>query len=136
MGDKQTEQKGSSCNLLQNGFLSNFASANPTLLVPVTFTIIQQLVAVFVIFTSRNEVVTKVMFLLVSVILFTEGVCLSACWDTTPQRQTPGGRHTPQETGPPDADPPEAGTPTGGRHNPGIQSMSGQYTSYWNAFLL
>ena len=45
--------------------------------------------------TSRNEVVAKVMFLLVSVILLTgEGVCLSACWDTAPfcQGDPPGGR--------------------------------------------
>ena len=33
------------------------------------------------------------MFLLVCVILFTGGVCLSACWDTIP----PGSRHTPLE---------------------------------------
>ena len=31
----------------------------------------------------------KVIFSQVSVILFTGGVCLSACWDTTPQDQTP-----------------------------------------------
>ena len=37
-----------------------------------------------VIFTGRNEVVAKVMFLLEFVILFPEGVCLSACWETTP----------------------------------------------------
>ena len=35
------------------------------------------------IITVRNEV-AKVMFLHVSVILSTEGVCLSACWNTTP----------------------------------------------------
>ena len=44
----------------------------------------------------------KVMFSQACVILFTGGVCLSACWDTTPpgadphQEQTPpGSRHTP-----------------------------------------
>ena len=51
------------------------------------------------------------MFLLVSVILLTgeagDGVCLSACWDTTPTplpplEQTPPGADTP---------PPRAGTP-------------------------
>ena len=49
------------------------------------------------IFTGRNEVVAKVMFLLVSVILLTRGgVCLSACWDTTPRsRHAPGSRHPP-----------------------------------------
>ena len=48
------------------------------------------------------------MFLLVSVILSTGGVCLSACWDTTPpQEQTtpPGadlpGSDTPREQTPP-----------------------------------
>ena len=41
------------------------------------------------VFTSRNEVVAKVIFLHLSVILFTGGgVCLSACWDTTPPEQT------------------------------------------------
>ena len=81
--------------------------------------------------TGRNEVVAKVMFLLVSVILLTVGgVCLSACWDTTPPL---GSRHPPREADPtPEADtptPPEADTP------PGIRSMSGRYASYWNAFL-
>ena len=39
----------------------------------------------------------KVMFLHLSVILFTgEGVCLSACWDTTPP-----WKHTPQKAPPP-----------------------------------
>ena len=42
------------------------------------------------------------------------GVCLSACWDTPP---------------------PEGGTP-GKEAHPSIWSMSGWYTSYWNAFLL
>ena len=37
----------------------------------------------------------KVMFLHVSVILFTGGVCLSACWDTTPPEQTPPGQAPP-----------------------------------------
>ena len=42
-------------------------------------------------FTGRNEVVAKVIFLHLFVILFTggEGVCLNACWDTTPREQTP-----------------------------------------------
>ena len=44
--------------------------------------------------TDRNEVVAKVMFLQLCVILFTGGVCLSACWDTTPQGD-------PQEGDPP-----------------------------------
>ena len=40
------------------------------------------------------------MFLLVSVILLTEGVCLSACWDTPrDQGDTPGTRETAQDQG-------------------------------------
>ena len=64
------------------------------------------------IITSHNEVVAKVMFLLEFVILFTGGwgVCLSACWDTTPQ-----SRHPP---------------PPRSRHPP-----LGEQTSYWNATL-
>ena len=62
-----------------------------------------------VIINGRNEVVAKVMFLLVSVILLTGGcVCLSACWDTTPpSRHLPGSRHPPEQTTP------------GSRHPPG-----------------
>ena len=51
--------------------------------------------------TGRNEVVAKVIFLHLFVILFTGGVCLSACWDTnppweqTPQSRPPGSRHPP-----------------------------------------
>ena len=78
------------------------------------------------IFTGRNEVVAMVMFLLVSVILFTGGVCLSAYWDTT--SPPPMSRHPPSRHPPPEQAPPRAGTP-------GIQSMSGRYASYWNAFL-
>ena len=68
------------------------------------------------IITSRNEVVAKVMFLLVCVILFTGGVgCLSKC-----MLGYPLGSDTPLDQA----------------HSPGIWSMSGQYASYWNAFLL
>ena len=53
------------------------------------------------IFTGRNEVMAKVLFYTcLSFILFTggEGVCLSACWDTTP----PGpGRPPPRPGRPP-----------------------------------
>ena len=47
--------------------------------------------------TGRNEVVAKVIFLHLSVILFTGGgICLSACWDTIPRsRHTPGSRQHP-----------------------------------------
>ena len=51
----------------------------------------------------------KVMFLHLSVILSTGGVCPSACWDTPP-RQTPPGRH------PLWADTPSGQTPALGRH--------------------
>ena len=92
-----------------------------------------------------------------------EGICLSACWDTTPWEQThhppeqtppgadPPGADTPWEQtppGPPGADthPPKSRYPPGSRHPPpppgadptGKQtpdSMSGQYASYWNAYL-
>ena len=50
----------------------------------------------------------KVIFLHLSDILFTGGVCLSACWDTTPPpEQTP----PPPEQTPPGADPPRADPP-------------------------
>ena len=80
----------------------------------------------------------KVMFLQVSVILLTGGVCLSTCWDTTPlgadllgadppradtpQEQTP----PPESKRPPGSRPPGADTPLGAdttppgsRHPPG-----------------
>ena len=79
----------------------------------------------YIIFTVRNEV-AKVMFLHLSVILFTPGVggvCLSACWDTTPLGSTP-----PQE-----AHPLEAHTTT--RPPPPDGCRCGRYASYWNAFL-
>ena len=80
-----------------------------------------QNIILFQTFTGRNEVVAKVMFLLVSVILSTGegGVCLSACWDTTPLPSRPRlPRRSPRR---------EADS--------GIRSMSGRYASYWNAFL-
>ena len=112
-------------------------------------------------FTGRNEVVAKVMFLQVSVIHSVHrGVCLSACWDTTPRtRQTPPRT---RQTSPDQADPPRPGRPPSpdqADHPPGpgrpprtrqtpqtrqtpppeadssIRSTSGRYASYWNAFL-
>ena len=49
------------------------------------------------IFTGRNEVVAKVIFLHMFVILFTGGgVCLSTCWDTNPPgADPPRSRHPP-----------------------------------------
>ena len=87
------------------------------------------------------------------------GVCLSACWDTTPlgadtpseQTHTPLIADTPSEQKPPSEQTP---TPPQGRRSPGadtplradtsslpeadsdIRSMRGRYASYWNAFLL
>ena len=63
--------------------------------------------------TGRNEVVAKVIFLHLSLIhsVHGGGVCLSACWDTTPRT-----RQTPPQTRPmpPDqADPPQEQTPPG-----------------------
>ena len=96
----------------------------------------------FVFFTGRNEVVVKVMFLLVSVILSTgEGVSASVHagipppWEqTSPPEQTPPREQTPQEQThtlpppeqtspwgadtPPEADPPVADTPLPGADTP------------------
>ena len=75
----------------------------------------------------------KVIFSQASVILFTGGVCLSACWDTAtpPQKEAPARKkELPLPRRPPcqgDDSPPEADS--------GIRSMSGWYASYWNAFL-
>ena len=77
------------------------------------------------------------------------GVCLSACWDTTPppQEQTPRSRHPPPKKQTPPKTPPKKQNPPGAEPPPkkqtppqeagsGIRSMSGRYASYWNAFLL
>ena len=116
------------------------------------------------IITGRNEVVAKVMFLHVSVILLTGGVSGQA--PPGPGRHPPGpgrhppgpgrhppgpGRHPQTRQTPPlhQADPPGPGRhpprpgrhpPRPGRHPPreedcSIRSMSGRYASYWNAFL-
>ena len=72
--------------------------------------------------TVRKRSCGKVMFLHLSVILSTGGVCPSACWDThpswadTPPRQTPPGQtppwaDTPLGRHPPRADTPSADTP-------------------------
>ena len=71
------------------------------------------------------------MFLQACVILFTGGICLSACWDTIPPRSsppqaggTPPGADTPQEQAPPregtppGADTPREQTPRKSRHPP------------------
>ena len=96
------------------------------------------------IITGRNEVVAKVMFLLVSVILLTEGGGLSQCMlryhhhqpreGSTPHPREGSTFPPPPRKEPP---PPEESTPPPGRKEapPGIQSMSGRYAYYWNAFL-
>ena len=98
------------------------------------------------IFTGRNKVVAKVMFLQASVIQSTGGVvCLSACWDTTPppRADTPQSRepapgantpgtdtsleHTPGSRHPP---PPQEQTPLGSRHPPGADPPPKQAQAY------
>ena len=88
--------------------------------------------------TVRNKV-AKVMFLHLSVILFTGGVCLSACWDTTPPRarHPPRTRHPPGPGTPQDQATPPRPAPPGTRHPPPADGYCcGRYASYWNAFLL
>ena len=111
-------------------------------------------------FTGRNEVVAKVMFLHMCVILFTGGQSLG--WENPPGRENPfplAGRTLPagrtplgRENPPPQSRPPRADTPPGSRppwdQTPpeqthpspleadcSIRSMSDRYASYWNAFL-
>ena len=67
----------------------------------------------------------EVIFSHLSVIL---GVCLSACWDTPPQEQTPlplGSRHPPRKQTPhQEADTPGKQThPLGSRHTPRKQTL-------------
>ena len=80
------------------------------------------------IFTGRNEVVAKVIFLHLSVILFTGG-CLPQCilGYHTPQEQTPPGSRSPQEqTHPPGADTIREQTcPPGSRHTSQEQTPPG-----------
>ena len=64
------------------------------------------------------------------------GVCLSACWDTTP----PGSRHPPPEQVPQEQAPPKQAVPLGADPHPSsvcweVRSTSGRYASYWNAIL-
>ena len=58
-------------------------------------------VNVRILLPPANEVWGKVIFLHLSVILFTGGVCLSACWDTTPRTMHPPGPCTPRDHAPP-----------------------------------
>ena len=112
------------------------------------------------IFTSRNEVVAKVMFLQVCVCP-QGGGCLPQCMlgcHSPPWMMNPPEREPPRMENPPDGEPPPPdGEPPGWRppqmENPprwrtppwmekppreadsSIWSTSGQYASYWNAFL-
>ena len=98
------------------------------------------------IFTGRNEVVAKVLFLHVCVILFTGGVSPGRPPRDLAGRTPPpdlAGRTPPDLAGrPPTRDlagrPPRdlAGRPPPPREEDySIRSMSGRYASYWNAFL-
>ena len=86
------------------------------------------------IFTRRNEVVAKVMFLLESVILSTGGPASVHAGIPPPAKETLLPRRPPCQGDPPAKDAPHQGDPPGA--DSGIRSMSGQYASYWNAFLL
>ena len=66
--------------------------------------------------TDRNEVVAKVIFLHLSVILFTGGVCLRQ----TPPRSTPPGSDTPRVRHPLGQTPPRSDTPQV-RHTPRVR---------------
>ena len=74
-----------------------------------------------VLITGRNEVVAKVIFLHLFVVLFTGGgFCLHACWDTPPGADNPPpGRPLPDQGAPPDQAPPGTRqTPPRTRHPP------------------
>ena len=91
--------------------------------------------------TGRNEVVAKVIFLHLFVILFTGGVVVVVVSQKA-LRQTPPGADTPRDQTPPGSRPPPGSrhplpreqTPPPGADS-GIRSTSGRYASYWNAFL-
>ena len=101
-----------------------------------------------VIFTGRNEVVAKVMFLQVCVCPQGGGGCLPQCMlgcQTLPNQAPPTPSRT-RQTPPDQADPPPDQADTHYPPPPGpgtppreadssIRSTSGRYASYWNAFL-
>ena len=97
-----------------------------------------------------KEVWGKVIFYTCLSFCLQGGVCLSACWDTTPpwSRHHPPGADTPQSRHPcsrhpPGADPPWDQTILPEQTPPGnrppacweIRSTRGRYASYWNAIL-
>ena len=82
-----------------------------------------------------NEVWGKVIFLHLFVILFTGGVCHSACWNTTPlsrrppTKETPLPRRPPYQGNPPgQGDPPWQGDPSNAEHA-GRYGQRGRYES-------
>ena len=62
----------------------------------------------------------KVMFLQMSVILFTGGVCLSACWDTSPRSRPPWEQTPPRSRPPPPRE--QTATAADGTHPTGMHS--------------
>ena len=91
-----------------------------------------------IVFTGRNEVLAKVMFLLVSLILFTGGGSASVYAGNEAvhagKEAPPPGRKQCMlgRKHPPGKEAVRAGNETS---PPAIRSMSGRYASYWNAFL-
>ena len=64
------------------------------------------------------------------------GVCLSACWDTTPGSRHPTAKQTPPGTRPPRSrHPPRSRPPPPQEPESRDGYCCGRYASYWNAFL-
>ena len=93
------------------------------------------------IFTVRDNSCGKVMFLHLSVIIFTGGVhplgrALPLGRQSPPGRHLPLSRHSPRQTLPPSEQTPplDRHTPPG-QTPPTLPPPLGRYASYWNAFL-
>ena len=104
-------------SLLENGMRKQIKQETDYLFV----SMIRCAPSIVLFITGRNEVVAKIIFLHLSVILFTGGVSASV---------HAGIQH------PPEADTPREQTPPLPEADSGIRSMSSRYASYWNAFLL
>ena len=112
----------------------------------ITLRKVQKILPNVTVITGRNEVLAKVIFLHLSVILFTGGEGFSLP-DPPGRRTPPGWRNTPPMENPPrwrnppgwrtppDGEPPGWRTPPPPEADSGIWSVIGRYTSYWNAFL-
>ena len=85
------------------------------------------------IFTGRNEVVAKVMFLQVSVI---HSVHRGGSPENSPLAGRTPPPHLVGRTPPWQGEPPPAGRTPPPEADSSIRSTSGRYASYWNAFLL